>query len=225
LLSVSMGGVHARPLSPAAVVRFLADRFLAQRDRRREAGLSSALQVAIDGAPAAGPAALADALADALVGLGVAPLRVRSEHFLRAASLRFERGRDDPDAFYEDWLDVSALVREVLAPLGPQGSGRYLPSRWDAGRDRATRAPYEVAPESAVLLVDGTFLLGRALPWNDSVHLALSPAALRRRTLESERWTLPAFERYEREVRPASVAGVVLAFDDPRHPALVDDRG
>ena len=75
-----------------------------------------------------------------------------------------------------------------------------------------------------MLLVDGTFLLGRTLPWDDSVHLTLSSAALERRTPEAERWTLPAFARYEREVDPVSVAGTVLRVDDPRHPALVETR-
>jgi hypothetical protein len=220
-----MNSVRARPVSPAEVIRLLSERFLAARDRRRATGIPGTLRVAIDGAAAARSADLADAVADVLVGFGVPTVRVRAHAFVKAASLRFERGRDDPDAFYEDWLDAPALRREVLAPLGPQGSGRYLPSLWDVIRDHATRAPYLVAPEAAVLLVDGTFLLGRELPWDDSVHLALSPAALRRRTLDTEWWTLPAFERYEREVQPTSIAGVVLRVDDPRHPALVDDRG
>jgi hypothetical protein len=211
-------------MSPEEVVRFLSERTRTNRDRRGGAGISSTLRVAIDGAAVARPAALADAVADVLIRLGVPALRVQSESFFRAASLRFERGRDDPDAFYEDWLDESALLREVLVPLGPDGGGRYLPSRWDVTRDRATRAAYLVAPEGAVLLVDGTFLLGGPLPWDDSVHLAVSAPALERRTPESDRWTLPAFERYEREVSPALRAGVVLLVDDPRHPALVEDR-
>ena len=165
---------------------------------------------------------MADAVGEELSSLGVASIRVTSQHFLRSASLRLERGREDPDAFYEDWLDVSALRREVLGPLGPQGSGRYLPSLWDATSDRATRAAYVIAPEGAVLLVDGTLLLGQGLPWDDSVHLALSSAALQRRLPAAERWTLPAFERYAREVDPVAVAGVVLRVDDPRHPALVE---
>ncbi len=216
--------MRARPVSPTQLVRLLAERVLAERDRRRRAGAAGALRVAVDGAPAATPAALADAVSSELSSLGAASIRVTSQDFLRSASLRLERGREDPDAFYEDWLDVSALLREVLAPLGPQGNGRYLPNRWDATRDRATRATYRAAPEAAVLLVDGTFLLGRTLPWDDSVHLTLSSAALERRTPEAERWTLPAFARYEREVDPVSVAGTVLRVDDPRHPALVETR-
>jgi hypothetical protein len=41
-----------------------------------------------------------------------------------------------------------------------------------------------------------------------------------RRTPPAEQWTLPAYARYETEVRPADVADVVIRADDPRHPAL-----
>jgi len=54
------------------------------------------------------------------------------------------------------------------------------------------------------------------------VHLSLSAAALARRTPAADAWTLPAFARYEDEVRPGVVADVVVKVDDPRHPALVD---
>jgi hypothetical protein len=216
-----MRRVRALPITATALVHHLAERF-AKRQRETEA--QHPLRVAVDAAAAARPAALADAVADALGELGVPPVRVRSGQFFRAASLRLERGREDPDAFYEDWLDTAALLREVLVPLGPEGSGRYLPSLWDVRRDRATRAAYATAPTGAVLLVDGTFLLGRTLPWDDTVHLALTTAGLRRRTPESEQWTLPAFERYEGEVAPLAAAGVVVRVDDPRHPALVEGR-
>jgi hypothetical protein len=217
-----MGIVRARPISASALVRHLAERFEAERQRRRRAGAQHALRVAIDAAPTARPELLADAVATVLGELGVPAVRVSAQQFLRPASLRLERGREDPDAFYEDWQDRAALLREVLVPLGPQGSGRYLPSLWDAARDRSTRAAYVTAPPAAVLLLDGTFLLGRELPWDDSVHLALTEAALRRRTPAPDQWTLPAFQRYERNVMPAAVAGVVVRVDDPRHPALVE---
>jgi hypothetical protein len=178
------------------------------------------LRVAVDGAPAAQPGRLADALVDPLRLRGRPALRVSAGWFLRPASLRLERGRTDPDAFYEDWLDAGALRREVLDPLGPGGSGRYLPTLWDAGADRATRAEYLAAPPGAVLLLDGVLLLGRGLPVDLTVHMRMSAAALARRTPVPERWTLPALARYEAEVGPDQVADLVIRLDDPRHPAV-----
>jgi hypothetical protein len=148
---------------------------------------------------------------------------VSAASFTRPASVRLERGRTDPDALYELALDAGALVREVLAPLGPGGDGRYLPSLWDIDRDRATRAGYATADPTTVLVVDGSLLLRP--PVTDAVdlavHLQLSAGALARRTPEADRWTLPAYERYADEDRPAATADVVVRADDPQHPAVV----
>ncbi len=54
-----------------------------------------------------------------------------------------------------------------------------------------------------------------------TVHLWLSPGALARRTAEDQRWTLPAYARYEAEAEPLETADVVVRLDDPRHPAIV----
>ena len=56
-------------------------------------------------------------------------------------------------------------------------------------------------------------------PFDLTVHLLLSPGALRRRTPESDHWTLPAYERYEAETDPSGTADVLVRTDDPRHPA------
>lgn len=150
---------------------------------------------------------------------------VHVQDFLRPASLRLERGRDDPDAFYESWLDLDALRREVLDPLTPGGDGRFLPALWDAERDRATRAGYVDADERTVVVVRGWFLLGLGLPFDLTVHLALSPPARRRRVPPDDAAReLPAYDRYDEEARPVDVADVVVLADDPRRPAVIDRR-
>ncbi|GAA3134798.1 uridine kinase [Planomonospora alba] len=206
--------MRVRPISLSALVEELADRIA-------EAPRDSWVRVAVDGAPAARPGDLADALAGPLRLRGREVMRVSAWDFLRPASLRFEHGKTDPDAFYEDWLDAGGLTREVLAPLDPGGSGRVLPSLWNTVTDRATRAPYVTLPPGAVLLVDGALLLGRWLPFDLTVHLRLSPGALARRTEPEMGWTLPAYERYELEAEPAETADVVVRMNDPRHPAVV----
>ncbi len=207
--------VQVEPVTPEALVTALVTTV-----EERLGSVGSALRVAVDGASAAAPGALAGRITDRLRSTGRSALRVPAGGFLRPASLRFERGRHDADSFYEDWLDVAALRREVLDPLGPGGSGRYLPARWDADRDRATRAAYAEAPAAAVLLVDGALLLGHGLPFDLTVHLHLSAAALMRRTAEAERWTVPAYARYDAEVDPLGCADIVVHADDPRRPAL-----
>jgi hypothetical protein len=204
--------VRYRPISPAVLAGELTERIDALTGHRR-------IAVAVDGAAGATETTeLADALVDPLRLRGRAALRVSARDFLRPASLRFERGRTDPDARYTDWLDLGALRREVLDPLADDGSGEVLPSLWDAERDRATRAERVPVPEGGVVLLDGELLLGAGLAFDLTVHLWLSPAALRRRVPDA--WAVPAYERYEEEVDPSSLADVVVRVDDPRHPAL-----
>ncbi len=200
-----------RPISPTLLVSELTERIAAITGRRR-------IAVAIDGADGAtNTTELADALVDPLRIRGHAALRISTGDFLRPASLRFEHGKQDPDSRYTDWLDLGALRREVLDPLADDGSGLVLPSLWDPVRDRATRAERVELPEGGVALVEGEFLFGAGLAFDLGVHLWLSPAALERRVTEA--WALPAYERYELEVDPVSLADVVVRVDDPNHPA------
>ncbi|WP_029287538.1 hypothetical protein [Cellulomonas sp. HZM] len=197
------------PLAPSAVVDRLVATVLASPAARP--------RVALDGAPVTRPDDLADALVDPLRAAGRPVVRAHARDFLRPASIRLEHGHHDADALLEDWLDERGLRRELLDPFVVDG--RHVRSLWDAERDRATRAPYETAPLGSVLLLDGALLLGRGLPFDLAVHLAVRTATLERRTPDGDRWTLPAFERYDDVHRPADVADVVLHVDDPRRPA------
>ena len=208
--------MRVRPVSFDVLVAELADRLAGQAAGR--------LRVAVDGAPAAGPDRLADALVDPLRVRGRPAVRVRTDDFLRPASVRLEFGRTNPDTFYAGWLDEAALRREVLDPAGPGGSGRIVTTLWNPRTDRATREPYTGLPPGAVVIVSGPLLLGAGLPFDVTVHLSVSAAALERRTGAADRWTLPAYARYADEVDPASFADVVVRLDDPRRPALVLDR-
>jgi hypothetical protein len=207
--------MRIRPVTPDALVDDLADRV---------AGRPGGLRVATDGADASHPADLADALVAPLRLRGRETVRVRSEDHLRPASLRFERGRADPDSFYDDWLDAEGLVREVLDPLSRGGTGSIRPVRWDEQADRASRTGFLQVPRDAVIILSGPLLLGRGLPVDLTVHLDLSPGALARRTSPELAWTLPAYARYESEVNPVAHADLVVRMDDPHHPAIVERR-
>lgn len=207
-------GMRFRPISPDLLLAEVVETIITRPGEQWT-------RVAVDGAPPADPGAFADRVADELRVRGRAVRRVSATDFQRPASLRYERGRTDPDARYDDWLDVGTLTREVFAPLGPDGSGRVLPTFWDTSADRATRAGYVELPPGGVLVLDGELLLGRGLPVDCSVHLWLSPGALRRRLTDA--WALPAFERYHSTVRPLDRADFAVRVDDPAHPALLDE--
>jgi hypothetical protein len=69
------------------------------------------------------------------------------------------------------------------------------------------------------VIVGGELLLGRDLPFDLTIHLAVSSSARARRTDTGWQWTLPAFDRYDADVSPAAVADVVIRMNDDRHPA------
>jgi hypothetical protein len=218
--------MHVQPISPPLLVEHLADRIVgldSPDQRRADQTGGSWTRVALDGARVAEPGRVADDLVSALRLRGRPALHVSAWDFLRPASLRLEFGRSDPDVFYTEWLDAKGLIREVLGPLEQDGGGRVLPALWDAGTDRAGRAGYVELPPGGVLLLSGTFLLGRALPFELAVHFWMTAAALARRTAPDEQWTLPAYDRYEDEADPVRSADVVVRCDDPARPALVTD--
>jgi len=207
--------VRFEPITWTRLARTLA----AHADGLEPADEGSWLRIGVDGAPAARPEEAAAHLAAALRSRGRPVLTVSTAGFLRPASLRYEYGKEDPDSYADGWFDTGALWREVFRPLEAGGSGRVLPDLWNPDTDRATRSPYQVLPEGGVLILHGPLLLGRWFPFDLTVHLSLTPGALRRRTEESERWTLPAFERYETETDPAGASDTVVRADDPHRPA------
>jgi hypothetical protein len=174
-------------------------------------------RVAIDGAPALEPDGLAADLAAALTALGRPVGHVRAATFWRDASVRLEYGHHDIDA-YLSWLDAAALRREVLDPAAASGS--YLPSLRDPRTNRATRSEPVQLPPGGFVIVSGSLLSGHGLPFELTVHLSASTAALARRTPTDQAWTLPAYARYDAEAHPRDSADVVVRMEDPRRPAV-----
>lgn len=214
--------MRVQPVSPEVLVDRLVDRVLDGLAGERDPGRR--WRVLLDGAPPTHPDALGDTLVEPLRARGHAAVRVSAGDFLRPAGVRFEHGREDPDALLDDALDTGALIREVLDPLGPDGDGRYLPALWDAARERSARADRVDTAPGTVLLLDGGFLLGRWLPADLTVHLAVRPDTLARRTPPEQAWRLPAEQRYRAETDPEQAADVVVRVDDPRHPGWVLER-
>jgi hypothetical protein len=201
------------PITP----ELLADR-LVELCAERHSG-SAALRVALDGPSCADLSVPIRLLTAGLQEAGRPVALIDATSFYRDASLRLEYGRTDVDSFYQGWLDVAALRREVLDPVAERG--QYLPSLRDPGTNRSTRARPELLPAAGVLLVRGELLLGAGLPFDLTVHAAVSRQARKRLTPAEWQWTLPAFDRYDLEVDPAGTADVVIRYDDARHPALL----
>jgi hypothetical protein len=163
---------------------------------------------------------LVQALRTGLPALGHLVAVVRARDFYRDASLRFEHGKTDVESFYSGWLDLAALQREVLRPLAVAEGACYLPALRDEATNRAARAQPVPLAGRGVLLVCGELLLGAGLSFDLVMHFDVSRSARKRLVPEDQRWTLPAFDRYDIDVDPVALADVVIRYDDPKHPAI-----
>jgi hypothetical protein len=196
-------------IAPAALARRLAD-WLGEAP--------GTMRVAVDGPAVATPDELAALIVDELRSRGRPAAQIRAATFWRDASLRLEHGREDVES-YLSWLDADALRREVLDPVVADDP-TYLPSLRDPATNRSTRATPVPVADGLVLLISGSFLLRHGLPFDRTIHLTVSVAARARRTAADEAWTLPAYDVYDADARPADTSDLVIKLDDAKHPAV-----
>jgi uridine kinase len=195
------------------------------------------VRVAVDGVDAAGKTTLADELRPLIEARGRAVLRATIDGFHRPRAERYRRGPTSPEGYYRDSFDYEALRRELLEPLGPGGDRLHRTRVFDLHADEPVLDPSAWAPEGAVLLLDGVFLLRPELNdlWDVRVYVEIEPEeALRRALVRDEdlfgspdealrryrnRYA-PAQRLYLDEVDPAALADVVVENTDLSTPAL-----
>ncbi len=130
------------------------------------------LRVAVDGVDAAGKTSLADELAETMTGQPRMVIRASVDDFLNLKRIRRQQGQYSPQGFYEDSYNYPALFHDLLMPLGPGGNRQYRTAAYDAENDSTLDLPYITAPENAILILDGIFLLRPELvPLLGPVHL------------------------------------------------------
>ncbi|MCR6688733.1 uridine kinase [Cellulomonas sp.] len=221
----------AGPSGRDQVLEVVAERVGALRGRGRP------VRVGVDGADGAGKTTFADALGAHLADRDVPVVRSSVDGFHRPRAQRYRQGPASPRGFFEDSYDYAALRRELLDPLGPHGDRRYRTAVHDVRSDEPVDEPVRIAPDDAVLVVDGIFLHRDELAgvWDLSVFLDVPFAvtyarmAVRdacppdpadpanRRYLEGQRLYLAACD-------PAARASLVVDNTDPAHPQVLAGR-
>jgi uridine kinase len=181
----------------------------------------------VDGRTASGKTWFADEIACAITAAGKSVIRASIDGFHRPAAIRHRRGRLSPDGYYEDARDVKAMRKLLLEPLGPFGNRLYVTRTFDLERDEPVQDEVRNAGDDSVLIVDGTFLQQPELnpAWDFVIFLHIPENEACRRGIERDSVLLdgraraselyarrygPAFERYERECRPAERADLVI---------------
>ena len=129
--------------------------------------------VAVDGVDGSGKTTFAGRLAEAIAGRPV--IVIHADDFLNLREVRHRRGAQSPEGFWLDTYDYPALDRDVLTPLGSNGSGIYRTAASDPRRNVRVNQPPRQAPEDAVVLIEGMFLHRSELAdrWDYSIFLAV----------------------------------------------------
>ena len=144
----------AEPFSRTAGLAWLMSRI------RPRAGRT---MVAIDGVDGAGKTTFAADLAEELTDSGLTVISISFDDFLNPPGLRHAQGRQSPDGFVADTYDYERFIDDVLEPLSCEGCGRYRTKSYDYATESPLSPPWQVAPDQAVVIVDGMFLHGSRL--------------------------------------------------------------
>lgn len=207
--------------------------------RARLRARSGRTLVGIDGLDGSGKATFADDIAAMVAECGGSTIRISLLNYLNPQSVRYAQGRTSPRGFYEDSYDYQRFHDEVLEPLGREGSGRYRTAAYDLAAEAPVRSPWLVAPDDAVVVIDGLFLHRREFAtsrtqkvWDYSVLLEVPFEEAYRRLSQRDGLSpdphAPSNARYyegqllyQRECHPLQKADLVIENSDP-HTAIDD---
>lgn len=190
------------------------------------------LLVAVDGRDGAGKTLFADAFADILREDGSTVFRASADDFHRPRDERYARGRTSAEGHYRDSYDNDALRERLLRPF--RAGAPFVTAVHDLEEDRDVEVAPDVAPDDAVLLVDGLFLLRPELRdvWNWSAWLDVPLDVAFRRMAErdggdpdplaaSNARYRAGFDLYLQDGDPRGRASVIIDNTDPQHPVRV----
>jgi uridine kinase len=204
----------------------LAGRVLALPDDRPQV-------VAIDGMSCVGKTSLADELAAIVAGADRPVVRVAYDDFHQPRDVRHRRDRLSAEGYLLDSYDADSLRRLVLGPL-TEHAREVVTASFDLASDEAVSPPPALVGDSAVVLVEGEFLLTPEFDgaWDLAVLLVAEPAAVLARALQRDadlgtqeqvrelylRRYLGAWALHEERHDPWSRADVVVDLTDPQAP-------
>lgn len=226
-MSVDVGGRGATVLAHLAT--------LVQAEINRT---GAHLRLAVDGPDAAGKSTLADALTDLLYDRGFDVIRSGIDSWHHPESVRYRRGSESPEGYYEDSFDLDRLREDLLEPLASQGDVRCRLAAFDHRQDGPVDARWTVVRDRTTLIFDGVFLLRPELrsSWDFSIYLHVDPEVARERAVARDAEALggqeaarlryrtrylPGQALYRSEAAPEQAADIVLDMTDPARPSIL----
>jgi uridine kinase len=199
--------------------------------------LDHPVRVGVDGVCGVGKTTFTRELVETLRATGREVVHVDSDGFHHVRERRRRQGAMSARGYYEDAYDFDALVKRVLAPLGPGGCGEYAVRVHDLATDEVIGTETATAPADAIVVFDATFVQRGALRehWDEVVFLDADPLVATSRgvardsgAMGGETAARAAYESryaaacaiYLAEEEPADKATVVVQHDDPASPRI-----
>lgn len=120
--------------------------------------LDHPVRIGIDGVDASGKTMLANELVKPIQEKGRDAIRISIDRFHNPKEIRYRKGRNSPEGYYEDSFNHEAIISHALEPLGPTGDLKYKPECFDFVSNSEIRCLHLNANKDSILLFDGVFL-------------------------------------------------------------------
>ena len=193
----------------------------------------------IDGVDAAGKTTFADRLAYRLKESNRQIIRASIDGFHNPAIIRYRKGRNSPEGYYQDSFNYHLLIEKLLKPLS-SGDLKYKEVVFDYRIDGEANVPIKKADKDAILIMDGIFLYRPELLnyWDIKVFLDVSfdvtvQRAIKRaksqKTPDSEQDIIdiyncryiPGQKLYFQEANPQEKADILINNNDYNIPIII----
>ena len=195
------------------------------------------VRVAVDGIDGAGKTWFADELGESLRASGRSVFRASVDDFHQPQALRWARGRNSPEGYFQDSFDYLRLKKLLLDPLS-RGGNRICQLRWfDHRTDERIRASRVRVSPNAILVLDGIFLHRDELwsYWDYSIFLQVTFTLSHQRLVVRDgapsnphaariRRYVQGQQIYLAQCNPASKASVVIDNEHIDAPFVVKGR-
>ena len=195
--------------------------------------------VGIDGVDASGKTTLANKLADRLEESNRQIIRASIDGFHNPEAIRYRKGRDSPNGYYQDSFNHHLIIDKLLKPLS-SGDLKYKEVVFDYRIDDEVNVPSKKADKDAILIMDGIFLFRPELLnyWDIKIFLDVSfdvtlQRAIKRakdqETLDSEqdivdiynRRYIPGQRLYFQEATPQEKADILIDNTNYENPVII----
>ncbi|MCW1930253.1 MAG: hypothetical protein KIH62_002955 [Candidatus Kerfeldbacteria bacterium] len=220
-------------MSDTSVVQQIADRILTT-------SLPYPLRVGINGVDGSGKTVFAKQLVEALQARTERQIITASiDNFHNPKAVRYQKGRDSAEGFYEDSFQYGALKRILLDPLGVNGNRRYATATFDLQNDRAVEQKETAATDNAILILEGIFIFRPELvgsfdlkiyidvPFKETLHRMLARDT--QSTDEHAEATKRFHTRYKagqelyiNTVHPKEISDIVIDNTDFNNPKIIN---